>query len=316
MVLLLYFAVLPCDAGAAGRARAGARAGRQALYLSAARRLRNDRHPGHRPRSAPSSRTAPRGWLGLPVQRWRRLTQAGFFLLFVLAPVFDIFRLDLNLGHLILFGFDWTLGLDDFAAGRIVHRRGLAEHRAARLPAAAGDRRHGALRRLEMGPPVLRLAVPAFLDRRNPQPDAAPRDRQAEPVGQEAAAGAQPRRQRNPPRRALVVRRAAADHRLRDAVGGGAADLPAAAGRDLRQPLARHADAQPGHFPDCRQHRLLRRIHVRAPPVLPLCLRGRAVPEPGLDGQRQGDGDRLQPRARQAIAPAATRPATMSARCG
>ena len=60
-----------------------------------------------------------RGWLGLPVQRWRRLTQAGFFLLFVFAPVFDIFRLDLNLGHLILFGFDWTLGLDEYAAGRV-----------------------------------------------------------------------------------------------------------------------------------------------------------------------------------------------------
>ncbi len=61
----------------------------------------------------------PRGWLGLPVQRWRRLAQAGFFMLFVLAPVFDIFRLDLNLGHLILFGFDWTLGLDEYAAGRV-----------------------------------------------------------------------------------------------------------------------------------------------------------------------------------------------------
>ncbi|WP_310447933.1 4Fe-4S binding protein [Thiobacillus sp.] len=60
-----------------------------------------------------------RSWLGLPVQRWRRLTQTGFFLLFVCAPLFDILRLDLNLGHFILFGFDWTLGLDDFAAGRL-----------------------------------------------------------------------------------------------------------------------------------------------------------------------------------------------------
>jgi len=59
------------------------------------------------------------GWLGLRVQRWRQLTQAGFFLLFVFAPVFDIFRLDLNVKHFILFGFDWTLGLDDFLAGRI-----------------------------------------------------------------------------------------------------------------------------------------------------------------------------------------------------
>lgn len=59
-----------------------------------------------------------RGWLGIPVQRWRQLTQTGFFLLFVFAPVFDIFRLDLNLKHFILFGFDWTLGLDDFLAGK------------------------------------------------------------------------------------------------------------------------------------------------------------------------------------------------------
>lgn len=59
-----------------------------------------------------------RGPLGWPVQRWRRLTQLGFFLLFVLAPVFDIFRLDLNLRHFILFGMDWTLGLDAFLAGK------------------------------------------------------------------------------------------------------------------------------------------------------------------------------------------------------
>jgi polyferredoxin len=61
----------------------------------------------------------PRAWLGIPVQKWRRLTQAGFFILFVVAPIFDLFRLDLNLGHLILFGSDWTLGLDGYAEGRI-----------------------------------------------------------------------------------------------------------------------------------------------------------------------------------------------------
>ena len=60
----------------------------------------------------------PLGWLGVPVQHWRTVTQAGFFLLFVLAPVFDLFRLDLNLKHFIFFGLDWTLGLDDFLAGR------------------------------------------------------------------------------------------------------------------------------------------------------------------------------------------------------
>lgn len=34
-----------------------------------------------------------------------------FFLLFLLAPVLDIFRLDLSRGHFIVLGYDWTLGL-------------------------------------------------------------------------------------------------------------------------------------------------------------------------------------------------------------
>jgi polyferredoxin len=53
------------------------------------------------------------------IQRKRLLFQAGFFILFTLAPVFDIFRLDLNLKHFIFFGLDWKLGLDDFIAHRI-----------------------------------------------------------------------------------------------------------------------------------------------------------------------------------------------------
>ena len=52
-------------------------------------------------------------------QRRRVLFQGGFFILFILAPVFDLFRLDLNLKHFIFFSLDWTLGLDDFLAGRI-----------------------------------------------------------------------------------------------------------------------------------------------------------------------------------------------------
>ncbi|HEX9628124.1 MAG TPA: 4Fe-4S binding protein [Acidiferrobacterales bacterium] len=49
----------------------------------------------------------------------RFLAQAGFFILFVLAPPLDIFRIDLNLKHLIFFGHDWTLGLDPLLAGEI-----------------------------------------------------------------------------------------------------------------------------------------------------------------------------------------------------
>jgi len=47
-----------------------------------------------------------------PIQRWRSLTQIGFFSLFVLAPPLNIFRYDLRIGNFILFGQNWTLGLD------------------------------------------------------------------------------------------------------------------------------------------------------------------------------------------------------------
>jgi len=64
--------------------------------------------------------TAPAGRLGLNrVQRQRLVTQTGFFVLFIIAPVFDLFRYDLNAGHAWLLGMEWRLGLDDFMAGRI-----------------------------------------------------------------------------------------------------------------------------------------------------------------------------------------------------
>ncbi len=40
-------------------------------------------------------------------------------MLFLLAPVFDLFRLDLNLKHFFFLGMHWTLGLDDFVSGKI-----------------------------------------------------------------------------------------------------------------------------------------------------------------------------------------------------
>lgn len=76
------------------------------------------RRPSTGPVVAAATGSNTRGLFGVPVQRWRQLTQASFFMLFILAPVFDIFRLDLNLKHFIFFGFDWTLGLDAFVAGR------------------------------------------------------------------------------------------------------------------------------------------------------------------------------------------------------
>ena len=48
-----------------------------------------------------------------PVQRQRLLWRSAFFALFVLAPVLDLFRLDLTQGHFILFGMPWTLGVRD-----------------------------------------------------------------------------------------------------------------------------------------------------------------------------------------------------------
>ena len=45
----------------------------------------------------------------------RRLFQFGFLLAFILAPLLDVFRLDLNLGHFILFGQDWKLNLTAFS---------------------------------------------------------------------------------------------------------------------------------------------------------------------------------------------------------
>lgn len=52
------------------------------------------------------------------LQRTRAWTQIGFFSLFLLAPPLDILRLDLTQGHAIFLGQAWTLGLEDFLAGR------------------------------------------------------------------------------------------------------------------------------------------------------------------------------------------------------
>jgi ferredoxin-type protein NapH len=53
------------------------------------------------------------------LQDKRTAMQIAFFLLFALAPVFDIFRIDLAAGHAVILGHDWRLGIDDFIARRI-----------------------------------------------------------------------------------------------------------------------------------------------------------------------------------------------------
>lgn len=54
---------------------------------------------------------------GRDLQARRRWFQAGFFVLFVLAPPLDLLRFDLTQNHLIVFGQAWTLGLEAFQKG-------------------------------------------------------------------------------------------------------------------------------------------------------------------------------------------------------
>lgn len=42
----------------------------------------------------------------------RRISRSAFFTLFLVAPVLDLFRLDLDRGHFVFLTMDWTLGLD------------------------------------------------------------------------------------------------------------------------------------------------------------------------------------------------------------
>jgi len=53
------------------------------------------------------------------LQQKKVFYQTGFFVLFLVAPIFDIFRFDLNAGFFYLLGFHWTLGLEPFQQGLI-----------------------------------------------------------------------------------------------------------------------------------------------------------------------------------------------------
>lgn len=52
-------------------------------------------------------------------QKHRLAWRSGFFLLFMLAPVLDLFRFDLEKNHFILLTYPWTLGIDAFKSGGI-----------------------------------------------------------------------------------------------------------------------------------------------------------------------------------------------------
>ena len=51
------------------------------------------------------------------LQTRRRLLQAGFFLLFLVAPPLDLFRIDITQPHVIIFGQVWSLGIGNLISG-------------------------------------------------------------------------------------------------------------------------------------------------------------------------------------------------------
>lgn len=53
------------------------------------------------------------------LQKFRNAAQAGFFLLFVLAPSLNLLRFDLNETQLWFLGIRWSLGIDAFTRGEI-----------------------------------------------------------------------------------------------------------------------------------------------------------------------------------------------------
>ncbi len=72
------------------------------------------------------------------MQRRRRFFQLGFFALFLLAPALDLLRFDLNEAQLWFLGQRWSLGIDDFMAGRIsATQAGLSIVGRAFVPAIA-----------------------------------------------------------------------------------------------------------------------------------------------------------------------------------
>ncbi len=52
-------------------------------------------------------------------QSWRKRTQVGFFLLFLLAPALNLLRFDLLETQLWVLGMRWSLGIDALLAGQI-----------------------------------------------------------------------------------------------------------------------------------------------------------------------------------------------------
>ena len=71
-------------------------------------------HGDQRPRAGSAASAAER-----QRQAWRLAAQMGFFTLFAVTPLFDLFRYDLTRGHAYFLGVEWHLGIDAFLAGQI-----------------------------------------------------------------------------------------------------------------------------------------------------------------------------------------------------
>lgn len=59
------------------------------------------------------------------LQKNRRLWQAGFFILFLLAPPLDLFRIDITQAHVIIFGHVWSLGISSLMHGESTGPQGV-----------------------------------------------------------------------------------------------------------------------------------------------------------------------------------------------
>lgn len=66
---------------------------------------------------------APRREPMAQLQRRRRILQAGFFALFLLAPSLNLLRFDLHETQLWVLGLRWTLGIDAFLRHEITATR-------------------------------------------------------------------------------------------------------------------------------------------------------------------------------------------------
>ena len=53
------------------------------------------------------------------IQKQRLAWRTVFFALFILAPILDLFRFDLEQNHFYFLTFPWTLGIDAFRSGNI-----------------------------------------------------------------------------------------------------------------------------------------------------------------------------------------------------